>query len=369
LDRGRYFFNRSASVAQTLNASNAWQRGEVSGVGHDPQLMANDALQYLFQTNSISTSFSAIDGGFENQTVTNTIGAGSATNLALSTTLWTTNTTATNTRAIVEGAARSGTRFARFGPNGVGNPRIYYTPQLPAGALVPNTTYQIQFFYKTASSVALESSSINFNVNNTATNQTVASVVAQSVAAGLTTNVADWAKIAVALTTNATAAGANGVASITLDAVPSGTYTAEIDDFVIYQLATADTTAPNAPGAVTAVGAALGGANVSWAAANGGVDGGGYVVVRYANTLPAANDDVLQNGIYRVGNIVAGGGVVRYSGSSNSFTDSGLSLGVDYYYKVYTTDKAYNYSAESTSSAVQSLATTYYYKGTAGTGD
>ena len=32
---------------------------------------------------------------------------------------------------------------------------------------------------------------------------------------------------------------------------------------------------------------------MSWIAANGGVDGGGYVVVRYAATVPSASDDVV----------------------------------------------------------------------------
>jgi hypothetical protein len=71
-------------------------------------------------------------------------------------------------------------------------------------------------------------------------------------------------------------------------------------------------------------------------------------VVRYA-ALPGATDDPLQNGIYAVGNTVPGGvaGTVAYIGTGLSFTDAGLTPGTTYYYKVYTVDKAFNYSNES----------------------
>ena len=38
-------------------------------------------------------------------------------------------------------------------------------------------------------------------------------------------------------------------------------------------------------------------------------------------------------------------GTVRYIGTSTSFTDNGLSAGTQYWYQVYTVDKAFNYSA------------------------
>lgn len=57
-----------------------------------------------------------------------------------------------------------------------------------------------------------------------------------------------------------------------------------VDDFVIYA-GPLDETAPNAPSAPT-----VSGLYVSWTAPGTGVDGGGYVVVRYA-TLPANDND------------------------------------------------------------------------------
>jgi hypothetical protein len=48
LERGQYFFYTSQTTAQNMNAPFYWEIYEVPNVGHEPQLMANDALQYLF---------------------------------------------------------------------------------------------------------------------------------------------------------------------------------------------------------------------------------------------------------------------------------------------------------------------------------
>jgi len=48
LERGRYFFNTSEAISKTLNYSFNWEKQEVAGVGHDAQLMANDAVPILF---------------------------------------------------------------------------------------------------------------------------------------------------------------------------------------------------------------------------------------------------------------------------------------------------------------------------------
>lgn len=50
LVRGRYYFNTAQTTALNMGATFNWQKHEVSGVGHDPQLMANDALQYLLSS-------------------------------------------------------------------------------------------------------------------------------------------------------------------------------------------------------------------------------------------------------------------------------------------------------------------------------
>ena len=304
-------------------------------------------------------AYSVHDGGFENHTTTLAGGSASAANLSSS--LWTANTTASVVRSSSATGGRTGPRFVSLGATN-GTAKLFYSPQI-AGAFAPNTTYQVQFWYKSASATTLDASTVDLFVDNTSATQTPPIGTKQSVAVTLSPSISNWTKVAVAITTNATAAGNFGVVGFTIDA-PTAGYAADIDDFVIYQANSPDTTAPSSPGTVTATGATSGGSNVSWIAANGGVDGGGYVVVRYAATVPSASDDVVQNGIYKFANTV-GAGVVRYIGSGTSFTDTGLSPGVDYYYKVYTVDKAFNYSDESiTSTPVQSLATTYYYNGT-----
>lgn len=50
LARGRYFFNTAQTTSQSMSAFFNWELHEVSGIGHDAQSMANDALQYLLNS-------------------------------------------------------------------------------------------------------------------------------------------------------------------------------------------------------------------------------------------------------------------------------------------------------------------------------
>jgi hypothetical protein len=50
LVRGRYFFTESQSTAQSLNTTFNWEKDEVSGVAHEAQKMANDALQHILNS-------------------------------------------------------------------------------------------------------------------------------------------------------------------------------------------------------------------------------------------------------------------------------------------------------------------------------
>lgn len=47
LERGQYYFNTSQTKAQSMAESFNWEKHVLPNVGHDPQLMANDALQYF----------------------------------------------------------------------------------------------------------------------------------------------------------------------------------------------------------------------------------------------------------------------------------------------------------------------------------
>ena len=46
-DRGEYFYNTASDIASDLTVPFNWELHTVPNVGHNPQLMANDALQYL----------------------------------------------------------------------------------------------------------------------------------------------------------------------------------------------------------------------------------------------------------------------------------------------------------------------------------
>lgn len=131
---------------------------------------------------------------------------------------------------------------------------------------------------------------------------------------------------------------------------PATTFIGYVDDLVVYQGAL-DIIAP-----ASASNPVINGLNVSWTA-SADVDGGGYVVVRYA-TNPNADNDPNQNGIYAVNNIITNGtgslsGTVVYVGTTPSFTDAvaGSVSGSDYY-KIYTVDKAFNFSDEIVASAL-----------------
>jgi hypothetical protein len=122
---------------------------------------------------------------------------------------------------------------------------------------------------------------------------------------------------------------------------------------VIYAGSAADVAAP-----AVASGGVVSGLNVSWTASSD-VDGGGYMVVRYA-TNPNADNDPNQYGIYAKGNTITNGtgslvGTVVYLGTGTSFTDdvAGSTSGSDYY-KVYAVDKAFNYAVEIVATAVVS---------------
>lgn len=120
-----------------------------------------------------------------------------------------------------------------------------------------------------------------------------------------------------------------------------------IDDVAIYTATKVDETAPDAPTAFTIRSSTKNSLNVGWSAPESGTDGGGYIVVR-GSTDPTTAPNV--NGIYASGNTIASGMTIVYQGTGTGFTDSGLSTGTTYFYRVYTYDKAYNYSMALTGS-------------------
>jgi hypothetical protein len=126
-----------------------------------------------------------------------------------------------------------------------------------------------------------------------------------------------------------------------------------IDDVTVYAGTGEDIIPPNS---VTGTAVMNDGAdpasaiNIIWNTPAGGIDGGGFMVVRY-NVDPNADNDPNVNGIYAPGNVYNNGtgglpGTIVYVGQETDITDVDLSYGTQYWYKIYTYDKAYNYSNE-----------------------
>lgn len=278
--------------------------------------------------------FSVMDGGFESQTITSIVGSvAHATNWTIS------SPTSSATKAVITdpNAARSGNKYASFSNAAAGNTRL----QSPiAYTLAASTQYTVQYYFK--ADVSVSPSPLGYLTgavyfNTTGTN---AAIVPNP-----STFVADtWIKGYATFTSTSTT-GTPRFGAPRINGVTNNTDIINVDDFVVYA-GSLDETAPDSPAAPI-----VSGLNVSWTAPGTGVDGGGYVVVRYA-TSPNADNDPKQNGIYNVGNTLTTGtasllGTVVYIGTDTSFTDAvvGSVSGTDFY-KVYTVDKAFNYSSE-----------------------
>ena len=291
-------------------------------------------------------SFPYMDGGFEGQTASTVLATMAST---LPTSVWSVQSTTTvTTRDILSGSARSGDKYGNFITNAV-TQRI----QTPTGALntatstypapTPGQQYTIQFYYKSASDPGA-------NVNNAAIYNNTAGGITDRVYITTTAGTFaanNWIKVSGSGTTGGGTVDSKNYACWR----PSGALATavSIDDFVVYG-GTADNQAPDPSLSYSASNTTATTTTLNWTAPATGVDGGGYMIVRYA-TSPNADNDPNINGIYSVGNFITNGtgalsGKVVYIGTANTFSDNLLTSGNTYYYKIYTVDKAFNYSAE-----------------------
>jgi hypothetical protein len=296
-------------------------------------------------------SYPVMDGGFEGQTLgtvpdTDASATSPATN-------WTKGITTTNcavpvTTAISGSGGRTGSKYAVVNVNCTNVSRQLISPQLYNATTYPTSTdgtYTFQYWVRNSSNIG--ASLVGVGIVSTAGYGTFV---------GNTT--ASWTKQTVTVTPNSTS-NLNSQANFRCKLTSAGTGGFDVDDVVVY-FGAADDSAP-----LAASGGAVNGTTVSWSAASGGVDGGGYMVVRYASN-PIIDQDPNQNGIYAKGlsitngtNGVSNPGTVVYIGTGTSFTDdvAGSSSGTDYY-KIYTVDKAFNYAAEIIATAVVSTTPT-----------
>ena len=271
-------------------------------------------------------SFPYMNGGFEGQ-------AAGALSTTLSPTNWTKQGSALNS-TIVTSSPRTGLNYATTTTSGQSTTtnRILQSPQLQPYDAAANPTagtdYVFQYWVRNASSVAGHQVGVSTDGITNSKYSTTGTLAAN----------ATWTKITTAVKTNST----TQVTTSAVLVLKSTTGTFDVDDIVIYTGTTADVTAPDpvtSPSAPTSAATQM---TVSWSAPGTGVDGGGYMVVRGSSdptTTPNAN------GIYAVGNFVAGAEKVVYLGTNNSYTDLSLSPSTTYYYRIYTVDKAFNYSS------------------------
>ena len=59
LERGRYFYSTSQTTSQSMLVPFNWEKHEASGIAHDPQGMANDALPYILQSTLNADNFTS----------------------------------------------------------------------------------------------------------------------------------------------------------------------------------------------------------------------------------------------------------------------------------------------------------------------
>jgi len=309
-----------------------------------------------------------MDGGLENQ-------PGGTLPTKIDTIRWyysTNGVASTQARNVITIGGYGGPKFVTIGRtagNATSSTSVS-SNSIKTSTLAPNTLYVVQFYYKADAASAVDShdsSYIFVSPDGTSGNRMKTYIKLQH------PNPSSWTFFSDTVRTNGvvtpTVAGCGGINIKT--SVLGSACIIDVDNFVMYP-ADNQTTGANdiaAPDAITSATAnALTPADVliNWSAPATGIDSGGFIVVRYT-TKPASTDNPLQNAVYTIGDTVAGTniGVVSYIGKGTSIDDNFNVLGgTTYYYKIYTADKAFNYSSAVSVQATTSSYSYFYYKGT-----
>jgi hypothetical protein len=300
-------------------------------------------------------SFPNMDGGYEGQTV----GAIStvANSSSPSASNWTRSAaTGTSTiRNIVAVGSRTGNNFLSINSSGTGTV-VALSPSVNSGAIIGNNPYTIQFYYRATDVTTLPNTQITVGASNASGTQ----ITATNYAPNAATNNANWLKSTTTVTAANAATPTTGFSALRIaGSASTNAKGIDIDDWVMYA-GTTDIDPPSNPGAAATANPSGSTIDLSWGAA-ADVDGGGYIVVRYTSN-PVTEPNPNLNGMYKVGNAI-GNGTVVYIAQSLGFIDNGLSNNTTYYYRIYTVDKAFNYSSAVVASGITSTlpATIKYY--------
>jgi len=264
-----------------------------------------------------------LDGGFEDQAIGPPVIVSST---AGEQTQWTAQNALLGATNIAAGG-RSGPRYMEINHSGATHHRL----QSPTTTgILTGMPYVIQFYYQTLSSFI--QGAIRAAVSPSGT-QAVGFYTPYM----YTNNVTEWTKFAAIYSTVTNAGSGNGLAVISINSNVQFL----IDDVVVYAGTEVDTVAPDPPTVFTSNNVTGMSADLAWTAPGSGVDGGGYLVVR-GTVDPTTAPNV--NGIYAVGNSLGAAGTVVYCGANTGFSDSNLATYTTYRYRIYTVDKAFNYS-------------------------
>jgi hypothetical protein len=290
----------------------------------------------LTEAQQVIGPYPEMDGGFEGQIVGALVGT--SVTSGTQRTDWTTRTAGSGT-IDSSAVARTGWKFANFYSPTLLRERLQ-SPTAGANAIPDATIYTVQYYYRTSGATP-PASYLRVAVSSNGTG-------------GLN------------VFTGQNPVGTNGTWTLYRDTVRSSTTTGspkyglgsignrdtamsaamDVDDYVVYP-GFPDVTSPDAPTSPSVVSATSSQIELSWTAPVTGADSGGYMVVRKALSAPSATPNV--NGIYALGSQVVAGEVVAYLGTGTTFTDNGLTPSTHYYYRIFTVDKAFNYSATTAS--------------------
>ena len=302
-------------------------------------------------------AFVSMDGGMEGQSV------GTLTKTSSSskpTTVWSRSTATgkTTINSIVGTGGRTGDKFLSINDTVTTTSSMYVvSPYATPGAIVGAASYVVQFYSRATDGVSYPNTALSVGVSNaTATAATFVKINTDS------SSPASWVKsVTVVTAANGPILHDTGFSAFKIAGSATNNAKAiDIDDWVIYAGTAADTIATAAPGAANIANPTSATLNVSWMPSSN-VDSGGYLVVRYI-TDPTGEPDPNINGIYSIGNSI-GTGTVAYTGNALNFIDNQLSGNTNYWYRIYTVDKAFNYSSYvlTTGSTNGVLTTTKYY--------
>jgi len=322
----------------------------------------------LFQSKSYSQQqigyYPNMDGGLESQ-VNGNLG------ITLDTTKWSYVSSGNGQeRFITSTGGYGGPKYVTVGKTSAATTNSSTTinsNEVKNTTFLANTLYVVQFFYRAnIASVGKPdpTSYIFVSADGTSGNRRTKPVTLATPAS--------WTKYTDSVRTNNTAAQTNtGTAGVNIKTTTVGTATmVDVDNFVIYPAddqinGGADVTPPSYVTNQMATAPSPADIIVSWTAPVTGTDSGGYVVVRYTSN-PGSTDNPLQNAIYGIGDSVnnTNQGIVVYIGKGISFDDVyNVAGNTTYYYKIYTVDKAFNYSTAVNVQATTAAFTYYYYNG------